>query len=607
MILVLIVALVAAGIGAGIMYALSKGKATPNVDRDEEISTIKKECEEKTQALRSKYEGLLSESETKISELDAKLALAFDGKFDEISKGSQEELEKVKKKIKDLEEEIDDLEDNLDDAKKKLKNKTAENDELNAAIDSSKKEIKHLKDDLEQTTKTLDEKIEELNLANESLSFVQEVLSAEEADDENTRDLYKKVSDVVDFVEYDLRDTVKEIYNITDELDESLFGNGLESWAAKKKKSWLSGKISIAFVGEFSAGKTSIVNRILSQDDPDIPRLPVSTKATTAIPTYITGTPKPSYQFFTPDNILKKISPETFRKVNKEVLDNIQGVSSLIKYFVMGYKNPNLEQLSILDTPGFNSNDPEDAERTIEVINECDALFWVFDVNAGTVNRSSLDLIKGHLKKPLYIVINKVDTKPESEVAKVESLISSTLAQYEIPYVQIIRFSSKSKLSDIMTPISQIQKDESQETYLYDLKDTISAWVKELNDDVLAKKKETDSLSKKIDGICDKYNQANAALGRDCEEAAGIPQYKAGFLGIGEGYKMDNNQYNRLINTLNRICTTRVDKLCELFNEMMKVVNEYSSSYDAHLRSRGWWQSLNEANDRLNKITKTIK
>lgn len=611
MIVTIIAALVAAAAGAGAMYLGARNKtATPEVpelDRTAEIDAIKKECEEKTQSIRKKYEDLLSESKEKISELDSKLALALDGKFDELSKGSQEEVEKIKKKVKQLENNIEDLKDNLVETETKLKNKSNDNDRLNNEIDESNRKIKHLKEDIEQKVKTLDEKIADLDLANGSLSFVQEVLSAEEADDENTRDLYEKVSNVVDFVEFDLRDTVKEIYNITDEADESLFGSGLEIWAAKKKKSWLSGKTSIAFVGEFSAGKTSIVNRILSQDDPDIPRLPVSTKATTAIPTYITGTPKPSFQFFTPNNVLKKISPETFRKVNKEVLDHIQGVSSLIKYFVMGYKNPNLDELSILDTPGFNSNDPEDAKRTTEVINECDALFWVFDVNAGTVNRSSLELIKKELKKPLYIVINKVDTKPESEVEKVEKLINSTLEQYGVPYVQIIRFSAKAPLSDIMTPINQIKRDESQETYLYDLKETISDWVKELNDDVLAKKKETDGLSKKIDGICDKYNQANAALGRDCEEAVGIPNYKPGVFGIGEGYKMSNEQYNYLKSILQRICTTRVDRLCDLFNEMMKVVNEYSSSYDAHLRARGWWQSLNEANERLNKITSNIK
>ncbi len=47
---------------------------------------------------------------------------------------------------------------------------------------------------------------------------------------------------------------------------------------------------------------------------------------------------------------MKLILDETFRKVSKEVLDQVKGVSSLIKYFVMTYKNPNLSGLSILDT-----------------------------------------------------------------------------------------------------------------------------------------------------------------------------------------------------------------------------------------------------------------
>ena len=502
--------------------------------------------------------------------------------------------------------EIDDLEDDLDDEKKKFSKKNTECSELHDAIIAAQRESKQLKADVDSLKNELDDKIQVLNLKEESLSFVQEVLSAKEASDDSTQQLYSQVSDVVDFIRVDLRDNVKEIYNIEQDFDDSAFGYGLFGWAARRKKSWISGKTSIAFVGEFSAGKTSIVNRILSQDDPSVPLLPVSTKATTAIPTYISGAPGALYQFVTPDNSLKCISEDTFKKVNKEVLDQIHGVSSLIKYFVMGYKNPNLDNLSILDTPGFNSNDPEDADRTIEVINECDALFWVFDVNAGTVNRSSLNLIKENLTKPLYIVINKVDTKPESEVDKVEKLITGTLQSAEINFEKIIRFSSKVPLSDIMDPISQINRDTNQDNYLADLKDVIAQWVKELNDNVLEQKRNSDSLSKKIDSICDKYNKANAALGNDCEEAADIPQYKSGFLGIGEGYKMNSDQYNNMINILNRICTTRVNTCVALFNEMMNVAMEYSSAFDSHLKAKANWQLLNESYEKLNRITKGL-
>ena len=164
----------------------------------------------------------------------------------------------------------------------------------------------------------------------------------------------------------------------------------------------------------------------------------------------------------TPDNIQKNISEETFKRVNKEVLDQVKGVSSLIQYFVMTYKNTNLDNLSILDTPGFNSNDKEDAARTIGVINECDALFWVFDVNAGTVNRTSIQLIKENLHKPLYVVINKVDTKAETEVNKVEQLIRKTLRDSGISVQQFIRFSAKAPLNTIMDPIQRIPSNVEQ-------------------------------------------------------------------------------------------------------------------------------------------------
>ena len=606
-ILLIIVAVLAAALGAGVVFFVKKGNTKDDSSSvKEQTDFLKADFERQTEVLKTKYESLLQESKNKVSELDHQLSLTLNGKFDDVTKEKLAEVDSLKQKIKKLEGEIDDLEDDLDDEKKKLSKKNTECSELQDAIIAAQRESKQLKADIDSLKNELDDKIQVLNLKEESLSFVQEVLSAKEVSDDSTQQLYSQVSNVVDFIRVDLRDNVKKIYNIEQDFDDSAFGYGLFGWAARRKKSWISGKTSIAFVGEFSAGKTSIVNRILSQDDPSVPLLPVSTKATTAIPTYISGAPGALYQFVTTDNSLKCISEDTFKKVNKEVLDQIHGVSSLIKYFVMGYKNPNLDNLSILDTPGFNSNDPEDADRTIDVINECDALFWVFDVNAGTVNRSSLNLIKENLTKPLYIVINKVDTKPQSEVDKVEKLITGTLQSAEINFEKIIRFSSKAPLSDIMDPISQINRDTNQDNYLADLKDVIAQWVKELNDNVLEQKRNSDSLSKKIDSICDKYNKANAALGNDCEAAADIPQYKSGFLGIGEGYKMNSDQYNNMINILNRICTTRVNTCVDLFKEMMNVAMEYSSAYDSHLKAKANWQLLNESYEKLNRISKGL-
>ena len=181
---------------------------------------------------------------------------------------------------------------------------------------------------------------------------------------------------------------------------------------------------------------------------------------------------------------MKVIDENTFRMVSKETLDQVKGISALIKYFVMSYPNQNLQGLSVLDTPGFNSNDKEDRERTIDVINECDALFWVFDVNAGTVNRSSIAIIKEKLNKPLYVVINKVDTKPKSEFDKVDALSRKTLADEGLSVQQFIRFSSKTPLEQIMNPIQSVERISNRANFLSDLKTDIEEYLNLFKDAV---------------------------------------------------------------------------------------------------------------------------
>ena len=384
---------------------------------------------EKNSALNTDNATSLKEAQEKLSASNAEL---------------QEKLEKALKENKSLEDKIDDLEDDYDELDNKFK--------------KQKKEMSSLKDDLEEFQRAVkrksDEKAElleklngtEANLTNKkkALTFVQEILTAKENPDNTTKERRKVINRINSFMNDSLFDlmkasdgTVAEIENLKNEFD---------VWQNLEKKHWLRNKRAIAFVGEFSAGKTSIVNSILKQNDPKATLLPESVKATTAIPTYISNTSgRPSFAFLTPNNQLKTMSETTFKMVDKEVLENVKGTSSLIKYFVMSYNNKALNDLSILDTPGFDSNDPEDAMRTIEVINECDALFWVVDVNKGELNKTSIKTIKENLRRPLFVVINKVDSVNPSGLEDADKKIRKTLDDNGIAYEKIIRFSKKSK------------------------------------------------------------------------------------------------------------------------------------------------------------------
>lgn len=384
--------------------------------------------------------------------------------FEKEKASLEEGLQQAEAKIKKLKKENDDLEDEKDDLEDELKSAKKQRDEAREKVDALEDKLHDAEkecDKLSEANKSLERgklKAEEDSKSKAgALAFVGEILKAQPIGDDDIVRTEKTVDALVSFIKYDLIAARKEADYVIDEFSsdptDDFSESALTSWAAKAKKTWVKGKKSIAFVGEFSAGKTSMVNRILGTKD----LLQVSAKATTAIPTYVCGGPTEDFRFVSPDDKMKKLSKETFVSVSKEVLANVEGLPNLLKYFVMTSNLPILDGISILDTPGFDSNDPEDAMRTIGVINECDALYWVFDVNRGTVNRASLKLIKENLHRPLFVVINKCDTKSPGEVASVERLIRDTFQSEGVEVRQFIRFSEKEDPAVILNPLNDIE------------------------------------------------------------------------------------------------------------------------------------------------------
>lgn len=612
-IITIIYIVVAAILGATITYFFLKKKieekeVSASSSEDQEIvQKYEQQLQEsfaKGDELKEKYEHLLAEANDKIAKLDEQLSETVNGNLDEAVKKRFAELDKLKKEIKNLKDDIKEYEDDIKHLKMRLKNKESENLELQDNLSTEKRACNQLNQDLQTVKEKLEQKSKDWALKKESLDFIQEILSAQQVSDTSTKELHGKVDQVVNYISGELKDCIKASYKL--ENEDAIFGSGLQRWAIAAKKTWIQGKTTIAFVGEFSAGKTSIVNRILSQDDPSVPLLPVSAKATTAIPTYISGGPSTLYQFVSPDNLEKVISEETFKKISKEVLDQIKGVSSLIQYFVMKYKNPNLEKISILDTPGFNSNDKEDAERTIGVINECDALFWVFDVNAGTVNRSSISLIKENLKKPLYVIINKIDTKAETEINAVEELIRKTLRDEGVTVQKFIRFSAKESLDDIMQPILSVTHSTEQESYIVGFREMLNSFVEELSKNVQKLNQKQLALHKQGDKLFDKYNDAIRRLRNNCEEAANIPQWTEHIFSK-DRYEMNASQGNRLMNLLNTICYDRADELYNLYSEQMENQRNAQKAYSDYIDEKVKWQNLNSCAEQFEKLVKTLQ
>ena len=435
-------------------------------------------------------------------------------------------LARTKKALEKAEEENEELEDKL----KREKREAEKAKEAEEQVSALEKQLSSLKE-------TLDEKTDQANCRGEALTFVREVLTAQVTSERS--ELEQKVEEMVALIH---SDECRAYIALTDEEERDL-----SMWQSECAKSWIQGKVKVAFIGEFSAGKTSIVNRLLQEGDPHAIQLPVSSKATTAIPTYISGRKgggKATYRFYTPDSILKEISEDTFRRVSKEVLEEVGGISSMIKYFVMAYANKGLERLSILDTPGFSSQDEVDEQRTMEVINECDALFWVVDVNNGQLNSRSIRVIRQYLHKPLYIIINKVDTKSPSEVKQAEQAIRATCSKEKLEVKGFIYMGMKTPLDELHQVFSTLGSSSG-----LGLLEAFSQRIQELIDEQMDIKKEYDDklhqYRQELSELETTFSNNLDTVAELAEEAAAIPHFETHFFS-SDCFEMDVLEYRDL-------------------------------------------------------------
>ena len=521
------------------------------------------------------------------SSLGAQADSALQAKVEELTAC----LARTKKALEKAEEENEELEDKLKRDKREAEKREAEKaKEAEEKVSAMEKQLSSLQETLDKTT-------DQVNCRGEALSFVQEVLTAKPNSERS--ELEQKVEEIASFIR---SDECRAYITLTDEGERDL-----SMWQSECAKSWIQGKVKVAFIGEFSAGKTSIVNRLLQDGDPHAIQLPVSSKATTAIPTYISGRKgggKAKYRFYTPDSILKEILEDTFRRVSKEVLEEVGGVSSMIKYFVMAYANKGLERLSILDTPGFSSQDDKDEQRTMEVINECDALFWVVDVNNGQLNSRSISVIRQYLHKPLYIIINKVDTKSPSEVKQAEQAIRATCSKEKLEVKGFIYMGMKTPLDELHQVFSTLGSSSS-----LGLLDDISQRIRELRDKQMTIKKECDDklhqYYQELSELETTFSNNLDTVATRADEAAAIPHFETHIFS-SDCYEMKRTEYWKLTSSLKYLSEEAPGILKKNLDGIKQAVSKIQSAEEKAKECRSKFADLDGLKKRFTQLRKQI-
>ena len=205
--------------------------------------------------------------------------------------------------------------------------------------------------------------------------------------------------------------------------------------------------ILVPFVGEFSSGKTSLINSLT-----DSKILEVAAKPTTStiykihfgcdknFATYIDENDK--------ENEIEDLSNITNTEFENAKVINIYDTSKDIS-----------PKTVIVDTPGLSSGNYEHQRTLINFIPFADAILLAVDINQ-QITKSIIDFIKTIRlsNRPIYIVLTKCDTKTIEDIKQVKSYIKENI---DMPFENMICVSSyKNDLNELYSLLNKIQEEK---------------------------------------------------------------------------------------------------------------------------------------------------
>lgn len=217
--------------------------------------------------------------------------------------------------------------------------------------------------------------------------------------------------------------------------------------AIHKRSKQENATLILPFVGEFSSGKTTLINALT-----DSKKLETATKPTTATIYEVHFGCKNCYaKVVAEDGTLQTIDDIAHLK-NDKLAD-----AKVVTVFDTSTRVPS--STILVDTPGLSSPDPKHKQTLVNFLPQADGIILVSDINQ-QITKSITDFIDTLKlsRRPIYLVLTKSDTKSEKEIEVVKRYVSENS---KIPVAQIAVVSAqKDNLKELYTLLDYIQKDK---------------------------------------------------------------------------------------------------------------------------------------------------
>jgi len=190
-----------------------------------------------------------------------------------------------------------------------------------------------------------------------------------------------------------------------------------------------SGEIHIAIIGQFNRGKSSFINKLIKEDV-----LPTSVLPLTAIPTEI--------RFAEETKALINFSNGT-----EKIALGAENVREILNNFVTENQNPeNKAEVSkatvfcnsdflaggttIIDTPGFGSTHIHNTRATLDILPNCDAVFFMLSADL-PITQMELNFVKQIVPQSsrIFFVYNKIDLLSEEDLKTTSEFVVKTIKE----------------------------------------------------------------------------------------------------------------------------------------------------------------------------------
>ena len=211
--------------------------------------------------------------------------------------------------------------------------------------------------------------------------------------------------------------------------------------------------IKVPIVGDFSAGKSSLVNCLLGRNG----ILPVDITPETAVAYEIYYSATEKVELYRDGN-----------KIDEKSVDNIKQLSvkpgDIAKVYVDApiIKSYQDKGIVLVDMPGIDSGIKEHNDAILHYINKGTAFVLLTDSESGSLRESTLSFITELSKYNLKpaVIISKIDKKPESEVADIKEYVEfqAKRAIGEQTYVGCIS-AANNNISDFTNYISSLDSN----------------------------------------------------------------------------------------------------------------------------------------------------